>query len=597
MPRLVHLLTAFVRGATAALALATLSPLLPAAGKPNIVFILADDLGLKDLSIEGSTYYETPNIDRIAREGMRFTNGYATCQVCSPSRASIMTGKYPARHGVTDWIGAATGLGWKRNDRVLPPEYVRHLPHEDTSLAEALKKGGYRTFFAGKWHLGDEGSFPEDHGFDINIGGHHRGSPPGGFFSPYKNPKMQDGPAGESLPIRLANETSRFIIKQTLDREGLGEPAPFLAYLSFYSVHGPIQTTPELWAKYREKAAADPHRGNRFLIDRTLPVRQVQDCPIYAGMMESMDQAVGIVLQTLEELKIADKTIVIFTSDNGGVSSGDAFSTCNLPLRGGKGRQWEGGIREPYYIKAPGVTKPGSVSETPVTGTDFYPTLLELAGLAPRPEQHVDGVSLVPVLRGGSIPARPLFWHYPHYGNQGGEPSAIIREGDWKLIHYYEDGRDELYNLARDLGERKDLASAEAARAEDLRAKLDAWLKETGARLPKPDPRFDPEKRKLQEGRHPQQSTPQARAPTRQLPQPRLQAQPHLVGKQGDPGLNRVRVYLGVPSLPPRSRSAPLPSRFAISSASRLISSSRSGFHATSKSSIPRAWLSARREA
>lgn len=473
---------------------------LHAAERPNIVFILADDLGVKDLSIEGSKYYETPHIDRIAKEGMRFTHGYATCQVCSPSRASIMTGKYPARHGVTDWIGASTGLRWKRNDRVLPSEYIHNLPHGDTSLAEALKKGGYRTFFAGKWHLGGEGSFPEDHGFDINIGGHHRGSPPGGFFAPFKNPKMKDGPAGESLPIRLARETAAFIVKQTLDRDHpLQEPAPFLAYLSFYSVHGPIQTTPELWSKYQKKAAQNPHPGNRFLLDRTLPVRQVQDCPIYAGMMESMDDAVGIVLKTLDDLKIADKTIVIFTSDNGGVSSGDAFSTSNLPYRGGKGRQWEGGIREPYYIKAPGVTKAGSTSTTPVTGTDFFPTLLELAGLDPLPTQHVDGVSLVPVLKGGKIADRPLFWHYPHYGNQGGEPSGLIRRGAWKLIHYYEDGRDELYNIVQDIGEQNDLASMEPVKAKSLRGELDAWLMETGAHIPKPDSRFDAGKRKQQD--------------------------------------------------------------------------------------------------
>jgi len=307
--------------------LLTCPPALAAA--PNIVFILADDLGVRDLSIEGSTYYETPHIDRIAREGVRFTHGYATCQVCSPSRASIMTGKYPARHGVTDWIGAATGLNWKRNNRILPSEYVRHLPHEDTSLAEALKKGGYRTFFAGKWHLGGEGSFPEDHGFDQNIGGHHRGSPPGGFFSPFRNPKMKDGPKGQSLPLRLANDTAAFIKGKT--------DTPFFAFLSFYSVHGPIQTTPDLWKKYRDKAGKSTHEGNRFLIDRTLPVRQVQDCPIYAGMMETMDDAVGIVLQALDEAGVADNTIVIFTSDNGGVSSGDAFATSNLPYRGGQG--------------------------------------------------------------------------------------------------------------------------------------------------------------------------------------------------------------------------------------------------------------------
>ncbi|WP_417737153.1 sulfatase [Rosistilla oblonga] len=457
--------------------------------RPNFVFILADDLGCKDLSGEGSTFYETPRIDSIANDGMRFTQGYAACQVCSPSRASIMLGTYPARHGITDWIGAASGMKWNRNDRVLPAEYQHNIPLDQTTVAEALRDAGYATFFAGKWHLGGEGSMPEDHGFDINRGGHHRGSPPGGFFSPYKNPKLTDGPAGESLPIRLADETAGFI-RDSTDR-------PFFAFLSFYSVHGPIQTTPELWKKYRDKAMAGEQPEERFLIDRTLPVRQVQDCPIYAGMMESMDNAVGIVLDTLKQTGLDKNTVVIFTSDNGGVSSGDAFATSNLPFRGGKGRQWEGGIREPFYIKAPGIVSAGSRCDTPVIGTDFYPTLLELAGLAPP--KTIDGVSLVPLMHGRSIPDRPLFWHYPHYGNQGGEPSSIIRDGDWKLIHYYEDGRDELYHLTDDIGEQTDRAAEQPALASRLRGKLDAWLKATGARIPQPDPRFDAAKKVQQQ--------------------------------------------------------------------------------------------------
>ncbi|MHC4434997.1 MAG: sulfatase [Planctomycetota bacterium] len=450
---------------------------------PNFLFILADDLGARDLSIEASTYYESPNIDRIATEGMRFTNGYAACQVCSPSRASIMTGKYTPRHGITDWIGAKEGFDWKRNTKLLPAKYNWRLAHGDVTVAEALRQAGYKTFFAGKWHLGDRGSWPEDHGFDINIAGWDKGSPMGGYFSPYRNPNIKDGPKGESLPIRLGRETARFISEHKDQR--------FLAYLSFYSVHGPIQTTHEKWAKYRKKAMAKPHEGSRFIIDRTMPVRQVQDCPIYAGMIEAMDQAVGIVLDKLDELGMADSTVVIFTSDNGGVSSGDAYSSCNLPFRGGKGRQWEGGIREPYYIKAPGIARPGTTSATPVIGTDFYPTILELAGLPLRPAQHVDGVSLVPLLKGGSIAPRDLFWHYPHYGNQGGEPSSIIRSGDWKLIHYWEDGRDELYNVSRDVGEQRDVSNDEPQIRTSLRSKLDEWIEQTGARLPQLNPRYD----------------------------------------------------------------------------------------------------------
>lgn len=453
---------------------------------PNVLFVLADDLGWRDLSVEGSKFYETPYIDRIAKEGMRFTRGYATCQVCSPSRASILTGKYPARLNITDWIGAAEGQQWNRNTRLLPALYEHHLPHEDTTLAEAFREAGYRTFFAGKWHLGGEGSFPEDHGFEINKGGHHRGSPPGGFFSPYNNPKLEDGPPGEYLPLRLGRETASFIEDH--------KDEPFFAYLSFYMVHAPLQTTKHLWEKYRNKAAGDIPPDFRFVIDRTLPVRQVQDHPVYGGMVEAMDQAVGIVLNTLDRLQLEEHTIVVFTSDNGGVSAGDGKSTSNLPLRGGKGRQWEGGIREPFYIKWPGVTNPGSTTSVPAIGTDFYPTLLEMAGLPARPQQHVDGVSLVPVLRGGTMPDRPLFWHYPHYGNQGGEPSSIIRAGDWKLIHYYEDGRNELYHLTSDPIERNNIASVEPEKAEELHRRLKLWLEATDARYPSKNPDFDESK-------------------------------------------------------------------------------------------------------
>ena len=467
-----------------------LAPLVVAAETPNIVFILADDLGWRDLSNEGSTFYESPHIDRIAQSGMKFKRGYATCQVCSPSRASIFTGTYPPKHGITTWIGDRSGVAWRgarRQDSHLPADYERNLRAEEVTLAEALRGAGYKTFFAGKWHLGSKGSWPRDHGFDVNKGGWDVGSPRGGFFSPWVNPNLESGPAGESLPVRLGRETAAFI--------EMNKDQPFFACLSFYSVHGPIQTSPKLWRKYRDKAAAAGLTEERFVFDRRLPVRQVQDCPIYAGMIESMDDAVGIVLEKLDELSLTEDTIVCFTSDNGGVSSGDAFSTSNLPLRGGKGRQWEGGIREPFYIIAPRVADPGSTSAVPVSGIDWYPTLLELAGVPVPREQDIDGVSLVPLLKGGSIEKRPLFWHYPHYGNQGGEPSSIITEDDWKLIFYHEDGRDELYQLARDPSERNDLARSEPERVKSLRAKLDAWLKKTAAKFPAQDPQFDVAKR------------------------------------------------------------------------------------------------------
>ncbi len=456
------------------------------AKRPNVVLILVDDMGLHDLSIENSTFYQSPNIDKLARGGMRFTQGYATCRVCSPSRASIQLGKFTARHGVTNWIGARSGMEWKREDSLLPAEYLHELPHQDVTLAEAMREAGYRTFFAGKWHLGGEGSLPDDHGFEINVGGHHRGSPPGGFFSPYKNPEMKDGPPGESLTLRLADETAGFI-KTHRDQ-------PFFAMLSFYSVHAPVQTTRELWSKYRATAPTLPAGGSRFKIDRTLPVRQVQDHPVYAGMVEVTDSAVGRVLDALDETGLTESTIVIFTSDNGGVSSGDAYATSNLPLRGGKGRQWEGGIREPYYIRYPAITNAGSTCDVPVTGADFYPTILDLCGLPARTDQHVDGVSLVPLLEGKTIEPRPLYWHYPHYDNQGGEPSSLFRDGDWKLIHYYEDGRDELYDLSVDPSEESDLSRTHPARTKRMRTQLQSWLQSVGAKLPQPDPRYDPEK-------------------------------------------------------------------------------------------------------
>jgi arylsulfatase A-like enzyme len=443
--------------------------------RPNFVFFLVDDLGCTDLGYEGSTFHETPNIDALAASGMRFDQGYAACQVCSPSRASIMLGKTPPRHGITQWIGSDYGMKWNRSDPVLPVEYVHNLPHEEITIAEALRDAGYATFYAGKWHLGSKGSWPEDHGFQINKGGWDKGWPQGGFFAPWKNPRLESGSDGELLTLRLAEETVSFIES--------AQDKPFLAFLSFYTVHGPIQTTEELCNKYRDKAAKMGLVDNdtRFKFDRRLPVRQVQDNPIYAGMVESLDTAVGMVMNKLKETGLDKNTVVIFTSDNGGVSSGDAFSTSLLPYRGGKGRQWEGGIREPYIIHVPGMTKAGSVSQVPAIGMDFYPTMLELAGLPQMPKQHVDGVSLVPVLNGGKIKERDLFWHYPHYGNQGGEPSSMIRSKDWKLIYYHEDGRYELYDLSKDIGEQNDVAQQHPETVSSLRKKLNKWLAETGA--------------------------------------------------------------------------------------------------------------------
>ncbi|MEX2028755.1 MAG: sulfatase [Candidatus Curtissbacteria bacterium] len=461
--------------------------------KPNVLFIYVDDLGYNDLSCMGSKYYETPNIDRLYNASMVFTNGYSAAQVCSPSRASLMSGKFPARHGITDYIGAATGDEWRdkseRFTQLLPPGYVKQLPNEYVTLSESFKEAGYKTFYAGKWHLGSEGSYPTDHGFDINQGGYEAGGPyTGGYFSPFNNPKMEDyeDEVGMSLPEKLAKETTSFITQH--------RDTAFFAFLSFYAVHSPIQTTREKWEKYRNKAEEMGIAETGFKMGHFLPMRQEQDNPIYAGLIELMDDAVGMVLDTLEKYGLEENTIVIFSSDNGGVVAGDNYSTNLDPLRGGKGYQYEGGIRVPFLIKVPWLKQQGEENHTPVIGTDFYPTLLELTGQEIRPEEHQDGVSLIPLLNGGSIEERSLIWHYPHYGNQGGQPSAIIREGDWKLIHYFEDGREELYNLPVDIGERTDLSGQHKEIVNALSDKLFDYLHKVGAKFPVKDPEYDPEK-------------------------------------------------------------------------------------------------------
>lgn len=460
--------------------------------QPNFVFILVDDLGKEDMGIEGSQFHETPNIDSIGRKALRFERGYSACQVCSPSRAAIQTGKTPARLAITDYISINGGnqpQKWRRNTKLLPAKYSPELPLKEVTIAETLKQNGYTTFFAGKWHLGGDGFTPSEQGYDVNVGGYHFGTPPGGYHSPYRNPKLSDDEPGSELPIRLGKETASFIEKNAKEKK------PFFAMLSFYSVHGPIQCSESRFKKYQAKAETmglatrtDP----RFLLDRTQEVRQVQDHPIYAGMMEAMDDSVGLVLKAIEDAGVSDNTVVIFTSDNGGVSSGDGYATSCLPMRGGKGRQWEGGIRQPYYISWPGVTRGGTTQEL-ATGMDFYPTILEMAGIGPLKDQHIDGVSLVPVLKGEAIPKRSLFWHYPHYGNQGGEPSAMIMDGDMKLIYYFEDGRSELFDVSEDVGEQNDLAKSKPETTAVMLKELKEWQATVGANSPSVNPNYNPQ--------------------------------------------------------------------------------------------------------
>lgn len=455
------------------------------AHKPNIVFILVDDLGYHDLSVTGSKYYETPNIDAIASQSYQFAQGYTASPVCSPARASIMTGLTPAVHRITDWIGAPEGEAWRdygRHTKLLPPNYDHSLNSDYVTLPEALRDSGYETFFAGKWHLGAEGSYPEDHGFDINIGGFQAGSPMGGYFAPYDNPKLEQGPGGENLSMRLANETAKFIRQ---DHE-----KPFFAMLSFYAVHGPIQTTEEKWAKYRAKAAANGIADHGFEMERRLPIRLHQDNPVYAGLVEAMDDAVGVVTVALKNAGLDENTIIVFTSDHGGVASGDAFSTSNFPLRGGKGYQWEGGLRVPYFIKLPG-QKELITLDVPASGIDFYPTLLELADVKMPQGVNIEGVSLAPAMQDKKIAPRSLYWHYPHYGNQGGDPSSIVREGDWKLIYYWEDKSVELYDLSKDPSEQNDLAKKNRKVTNKLAGDLLFYLTGNFANQPINDPQYD----------------------------------------------------------------------------------------------------------
>ena len=472
---------------------------LPKEQHPNVLIFLVDDLGWNGLSCTGSDFYESPNVDRLASEGVRFTESYSACSVSSPSRASIQTGKFTARHGITDWIGDASGEQWRnwrgkrRHSKVLPADYRHSLDTAEFTMAEAFRSNGYKTYHIGKWHLGEEGSLPEDHGYDVNVAGDGAGLRGKMYFSPYGNTKLEDGPVGENLTLRLGKEAAA-LLKQHKKEEN----KPFFMMLNFFAVHSPLQCTREKWEYFREKAErmGIKDEAGAFVFDRTLPVRQYQDNPVYAGLISQMDDAVGVVMAELDRLGIEDETIVVFTSDNGGVSAGETYSTSNLPYRGGKGYQWEGGIRVPLIIKYPGCKNKGSLVSQTVIGTDIYPTVLDLSSLPLVPKQHVDGISLKPYLYNPEKEhvSRTLYWHYPHYGSQGGEPCSIIRDGDWKLIYYHEDFRYELYNMSIDKTEKWHLNAQYPEKLEILKYKLMAWLKENNAIMPAGDSEYNPVK-------------------------------------------------------------------------------------------------------
>ncbi len=437
--------------------------------KLNFVLILIDDLGWRDLHCYGSKYYETPNIDEIATQGMRFTDAYSACTVCSPSRAAILTGKYPARLHLTDWISGHRSP----HAKLKVPDWTKYLPLEEVTIAEVLKKEGYATASIGKWHLTnnndvEEVYYPLNQGFDINIAGSYWGRPIHGYFDPYQMPHLNNRKKGEYLTDRLTDEALNFI-DQNRDQ-------PFFLYFAHYAVHKPLAAKEELIAKYQNK-----------------PGDHGQSNPVYAAMIESVDESVGRIVKKLKELGLYEKTVIIFHSDNGGLLG----PTSNWPLRGGKGTVYEGGVRVPLIIRWPGVVEPGSVCTDPVIGIDLFPTIIEMAGIDWK--EPVDGVSLVPLLtKEGKFKREAIYiyWHYPHYHTQGATPYSAIRDGDYKLIEFFEDHHLELYNLKEDIGETKNLVEDEPEKAIELHRKLIEWREEVNAQMPLINPDYDPSKEK-----------------------------------------------------------------------------------------------------
>ncbi len=459
--------------------------------QPNIILVLIDDLGWSDVGCYGSSFYETPHIDRLAGDGVRFTDAYAAAPVCSPTRASILTGKYPATLGVTDWIDWGVGVHPARG-RLIDAPYVDHLPFADDTLPRALKTVDYQTWHVGKWHLGSPPYTPANHGFDVTVAGCPAGLPGKGYWSPWGIENLEDRVDGEYLTDRLTDEAIELI------RRSGGRP--FFLNLWHYTVHIPLHAKPDVIRKYESKARAlglDKQPtfadGARFPVrhkqNQHIKRRLIQSDPVYAAMIEHLDENIGRLLAAVDEAGLTDQTTIIFASDNGGLATAEGSPTSNAPLREGKGLLYEGGTRVPLVVKGPGVHRPGGVCTAPVTSPDLYATILEMAGAPRSLAESYDGRSLLPFLQGSDSPDRePLFWHYPHYGNQGGTPASAVRRGDFKLIEFLEDHSVELYNLADDIGESRNLATADARVAEELQQLLADWRARLGARIPQPDP-------------------------------------------------------------------------------------------------------------
>lgn len=447
--------------------------------KPNVLFILVDDLGWTDLGYK-SDFYETPHLDELSEQMVVFTNAYASASICSPSRAAIMTGKHPVRLNITDWIPGAD----PQNRTLVGPTDLNQLELSEISLAEILKENGYSTFFSGKWHLGSEGFYPEEQGFDINLGGHEKGSPPGGYYSPYKNPKLKDGPEGEYLTDRLTDEAIQYL--ETRDKN------PFFLFMSYYTVHTPIQASKKHLQRFTEKLdKLDPsiqfrnEENSRTVINH----RNAK----YASMLYALDANVGRLITALKERNLYDNTLIVFTSDNGGLSTlensrKNASPTATLPLRAGKGWLYEGGIRVPLFIKPPQYGSTQTLIDEPVVGHDFYPTILSQTTIQDPKINELDGKDLSPLFAGSkSLDRTDIFWHYPHYHGSGWVPGSALRQGDWKLIEFHETEQYELYNLADDLEEQNDLAASQPEKLESLKARLKEHQEATNAQFAKPN--------------------------------------------------------------------------------------------------------------
>jgi arylsulfatase A-like enzyme len=463
--------------------------------KPNVIFILLDDFGYTDCGCYGSKYYETPNIDRLASEGVRFTDAYAACPVSSPTRASIMTGRYPVNTGITDWIPGrqATNSG-RPEDKLVALPFRLQLDPEEVTIAEVLKKNGYSTMISGKWHLGsDPGYWPENQGFDINKGGYSAGQPnksktSNGYFSPYGNPRLGDGPEGEYLTDRQTDEALIFVESN--------KNKPFFLYLSYYAVHNPMQGKEALVRKFTHKADSmglinvqafsRDKEWIRSSMSDNFKERTIQSNPVYAAMIYSVDENIGRLMRKLEESGIEGNTIIIFTSDNGGLSTSEGSPTCNAPLRAGKGWLYEGGIRVPLIIRYPGKGEPGTQVKTPVSSIDYFTTIIEMTNSYDE-NYKTDGVSFISLFRKDKLPERPLYWHYPHYSNQGVEPGSAVRLGKYKLIDNFEKDRQELYDLENDISEKNDISVSNPEKTRELFKLLEDWRTKTNAKMMEPN--------------------------------------------------------------------------------------------------------------